>query len=408
MLELINSDCVEELRNIPDNSIDSIVTDPPYNLNFMGKDWDNYKTPKGFESWVNMWAKECFRILKPGGHILAFGGTRTYHRLAAGIEDAGFEIRDQIQWIYGSGFPKSNNISKSIDKAMGAERKVVGQEENWGASKASEGKTAYGDYAGSWDITESTTDEAKQWEGWGTALKPANEPIVMGRKPFKGPLYKNILENNVGAINIDDCRVGVDGGTKKSNTDITTESVNAYGDGLNGTINTGEIDSTTGRWPANIILDEEASELLGEQSRFFYSAKASKKEKNFGLTKEVENDRFQTRQCTICERNVPYVGSCGCEGAEIRMVSPKPTKNAHPTVKPIDLMRYLIRLVTPPNGIVLDPFLGSGTTGIAAHLEGFNFIGIEKDQEYFELAKERINHWNQFEGDTKEILKKNG
>jgi len=405
MLELINSDCVEELRNIPDNSIDSIVTDPPYNLNFMGKDWDNYKTPKGFESWVNMWAKECFRILKPGGHILAFGGTRTYHRLAAGIEDAGFEIRDQIQWIYGSGFPKSTNVSKQIEKAYNKELKYGAEKKGVGSNNTE----SLGVYNNTYTDLELQLEESKQWEGWGTALKPANEPIVMGRKPFDGPLYKNILENGVGGINIDDCRVqilegdGVPVFLFKGN-----KSAGIYGDGLNGTINTGEIDSTTGRWPANIILDEEASELLGEQSRFFYSAKASKKEKNFGLTKEVENDRFQTRQCTICERNVPYVGSCGCEGAEIRMVSPKPTKNAHPTVKPIDLMRYLIRLVTPPNGIVLDPFLGSGTTGIAAHLEGFNFIGIEKDQEYFELAKERINHWNQFEGDTKEILKKNG
>jgi DNA modification methylase len=346
-----------------------------------------------------LWGGQALRVLKPGGHILAFGSTRTYHRMVSGLEDAGFEIRDTIQWIYGSGFPKSMNISKKIDK-----------------------DNSY------------SKEESEKWEGWGTALKPANEPIVLARKPFDNNKadFRNIVENGVGALNIEECRVGTSGPNR------FTEGAKPFGDAAGENYETTE--PTEGRWPANVILDEDAGQILDEQSgitksvaagakaisgfvngydgdydipygdeggasRFFYSTKANKKEKNVGLTEFVENDRFKTRQCTQCKKNVPYLGSCGCENADIEMVAPKPTKNTHPTVKPIDLMRYLVRLVTPKGGIVLDPFTGSGTTGIAALLEGFNFIGIEKEEESYNIARQRVEWWYDKSGDTKDIIK---
>lgn len=287
--KLIHSDCLEALKNLPDNSVDSVVTDPPYGLSFMGKKWD-YDVPS-----EEIWA-ECLRVLKPGGHLLAFAGTRTQHRMAVRIEDAGFEIRDMIAWVYGSGFPKSHNLKD-------------------------------------------------QWQGWGTALKPALEPITVARKPLIGTVAENVLAHGTGALNIDGCRVGTD--TIKTCAKPKGSSFSSVGNaqGFNGC----EESHHTGRWPANLIHDgsEEVLALAGEQARFFYCPKASKKDRDDG--------------------------------------------NTHPTVKPTDLMRYLCRLVTPPNGTVLDPFMGSGSTGKAAMLEGFNFIGIEREAEYIEIAKARIN-----------------
>ena len=387
-LTLHHGDCLEVLRSLPDCSVDSVVTDPPYGLSFMGKRWD-YDVPS-----VEVWA-ECLRVLKPGGHLLAFAGTRTQHRMAVRIEDAGFEIRDMIAWVYGSGFPKSLDVSKAIDKMdaaqeqqarryrftewvrstgvtarkindatgteMGnhytthptqpaimtrehleacrhllgdipewvereadirsvesknfAEREVVGYEEMVDTTKVRMG------FAGSRynneestnrivSITAPATPEAKQWQGWGTALKPALEPITVARKLLIGTVAENVLQHGTGAINVDGGRVGE-------------------------------------RWPANFIHDgsEEATDLLGASARFFYCAKASKADRG---------------------------------------------ENHHPTVKPTDLMRYLCRLVTPPSGIVLDPFMGSGSTGKAAMLEGFAFVGIEREAEYIDIAKARI------------------
>tara|TARA_R100000908_G_scaffold61378_1_gene39379 strand:+ start:6303 stop:7391 length:1089 start_codon:yes stop_codon:yes gene_type:complete len=340
--------CLDVLKTLPDNSVDSIVTDPPYGLSFMGKKWD-YDVPSK-EIWI-----ECLRVLKYGGHLLAFGGTRTYHRLVVEIEDAGFDIRDTIQWIYGSGFPKSMNISKAIDKAAGAKREVVGRNPN-SREKCDKSNTLYeSGTVGKTDyITKPATPEAEQWGGWGTALKPANEPICLARKPLKEKtIVKNVLKYNTGAINIDDSR-------------IFTEDVLSIGSNnrTNATINYGMKDNKQaqgqhelGRFPANVILDEEAGAMLDEQSgisasRFFYCAKAHKKEKNLGLD-----------------------------------------NNFHPTVKPVKLMRYLCRLITPTNGTILDPFMGSGTTGIGAMLEGFDFIGIEMEEEYLKIAEARIEAW---------------
>jgi site-specific DNA-methyltransferase (adenine-specific) len=262
----------------------------------MGKEWDGGDIAFRTEVW-----SECLRVLKPGGHLLAFSHSRTYHRMAVAVEDAGFEIRDQIMWIYGSGFPKSHNIGKAIDKIEGN-----------------------GD-----------------WDGWGTALKPAHEPIVLARKPLsEKSIAENVIKWGTGGINIDGSRIG-------------TEEIKTNGWGDKGFVAQEDYEGIThqGRFPANIIFDEEAGKLLGEPSRFFYCPKTSKKDRNEG-----------------------------------------DVSNLHPTVKPTDLMRYLIKLITPPNGTVLDPFMGSGSTGKGAVRDGFNFIGIEKEQEYMDIARARINH----------------
>ncbi len=367
-LTLYHGDCLSVLRNLPDCSVDSVVTDPPYGLSFMGKRWD-YDVPS-----VEVWT-ECLRVLKPGGHLLAFAGTRTQHRMAVRIEDAGFEIRDMIAWVYGSGFPKSLDVSKAIDKMAGAEREVVGQK------KVPDIKgDAYGTMnekqAGSYDtisipITAPATPEAKQWEGWGTALKPALEPITVARKPLIGTVAENVLQHGTGAINVDGGRVGQR--EKEQFTGTKNGSINAYGDYF---YPKGEKALPAGRWPANFIHDgsEEATDLLGASARFFYCAKASKADRDEGCegleAKQVFGDEGGT-----------YQGLSN---------SKKPSCNHHPTVKPTDLMRYLCRLVTPPSGIVLDPFMGSGSTGKAAMLEGFAFVGIEREAEYIEIAKARI------------------
>jgi site-specific DNA-methyltransferase (adenine-specific) len=289
---LYPGNCLDAMRRMEENSVDSVVTDPPYGLSFMGKKWD-YDVPS-----VEIWA-ECLRVLKPGGHLLAFAGTRTQHRMAVRIEDAGFEIRDMIAWVYGSGFPKSHNLKD-------------------------------------------------EWQGWGTALKPALEPITVARKPLIGTVAENVLAHGTGAINVDGCRVDCADKAKFPIGVISaTESVYGSGDGR--WADKARIDDSNpyGRWPANLIHDgsDEVVSLAGEQARFFYCAKASKKDRG---------------------------------------------ENNHPTVKPTDLMRYLCRLVTQPGGVVLDPFMGSGSTGKAAMLEGFQFIGCEMSPEYFEIAKARI------------------
>ena len=328
-LTLHHGDCLEVLRSLPDCSVDSVVTDPPYGLSFMGKRWD-YDVPS-----VEVWT-ECLRVLKPGGHLLAFAGTRTQHRMAVRIEDAGFEIRDMIAWVYGSGFPKSLDVSKAIDKAAGAEREVIGKMENPASSIYSQSEN---EMSRDVPITAPATPEAKQWQGWGTALKPALEPITVARKPLIGTVAENVLQHGTGAINVDGGRVGTDGGTTRSEQAPYAESGWRTGHKVE-MLN-------SGRWPANFIHDgsEEATDLLGASARFFYCAKASKADRG---------------------------------------------ENHHPTVKPTDLMRYLCRLVTPPSGIVLDPFMGSGSTGKAAMLEGFAFVGIEREAEYIDIAKARI------------------
>lgn len=385
---ILQGDCLALLKDLADNSIDSIVTDPPYGLSFMNNQWD-YDVPK-----VEIW-KECLRVLKPGGHLLAFAGTRTQHRMAVNIEDAGFEIRDMVAWIYGSGFPKNHNIGKAIDKAAGAKREVVGKRQHPTLKDNSklvrQIRTQYhasNSIKDEWDITAPATDEAKQWEGWGTALKPALEPITLARKPFKGTVAANILKWGTGGLNIDDCRVGTEtmvnrpAGNKEGGNSLNM-SVSGMPQDANNTV-------SQGRFPANLIHD--GSQMVLDifpngipQSRFFYCAKASRKERDEGLENITKKPMAWSNQAKaeLLRGNLEFGDSAKHNKVQLR-------KNTHPTVKPIELMRYLCRLITPPNGVVLDPFMGSGSTGKAALKEGFKFIGMELEPEYVEIASARI------------------
>ena len=315
MHELHHGNCLDILRTMPDASVDAVVTDPPYGLSFMGKRWD-YDVP-GVEIW-----EQCLRVLKPGGYLLAFAGTRTQHRMAVRIEDAGFEIRDMIAWMYGSGFPKSHNLQDDR-------------------------------------------------QGWGTALKPAMEPITMARKPFKGTVADNVQMYGTGAINIDGCRIG----DEEIKLNVYANR-GPFGDTQSG--NTYKSDVNYGRWPANVLHDgcEDVLRGMGEAARFFYTPKACKEDRDDGC------EMMEARQYSHDGRTKPLENAYQRNESEAR--------NFHPTVKPTDLMRYLCRMVTPPGGIVLDPFTGSGSTGRGAVLEGFRFIGCEMDADYIEIAKARI------------------
>jgi DNA modification methylase len=537
MPTLLLGNCLEKLAEMPDCSIDAIVTDPPYGLSFMGKKWD-YDVP-GEDIW-----RECLRVLKPGGHLLAFAGTRTQHRMAVRIEDAGFEIRDMIAWVYGSGFPKSLDVSKAIDKASGAERKIISETKTNSGGMAHISKTnaehgfrpaAYNGHSlddsakNCIQITAPATPEAQQWDGWGTALKPALEPITVARKPFKCTVAANVLAHGTGGINVDGCRVGTEpGGWGGGGSALYEGGLSRDG---------GEARPVAGRWPANLIHDgsDEVVGLFpqttggssgprvatrernkgwcnsspgdgvaaidnygdsGSAARFFYCAKTSKRERNAGLDmlqcisiqirdqwgSEVHKVRLQvdmaqsrprvtggsdttadTEWSTVLFGNSttgPFPMGCKCitrmatssttlletlnysarlstseNIADVNCAMESSTShvanvesasrwklsftsereaclpgvglvasqtqwtisdegerpgNFHPTCKPIALMRYLCRLVTPPSGTVLDPFMGSGSTGIAAGAESFNFVGIELDPDYFAIAEQRI------------------
>jgi DNA modification methylase len=390
MIDLRLGDCLEVLKTLEDNSVDSIVTDPPYGIGFMNKEWDSpqkhkelierenkrsqerfeegkspvkggfskgvqpglpiggAKEGRWFQEWCEEWAKECYRVLKPGGHILSFSAPRTYHRMATAFEDSGFQIRDQIMWVFGSGFPKSHNIGKALDK-IGIENDL---------------------------------------HNMGTALKPGHEPVCMARKPIsEKSIAENVLKWGTGAINIDDCRIGNEVRTTPIHSDDVKDDNTLFG--LHKTIQHERVETTEGRFPANIIFDEEAGKILDEQSdnvsRFFYCPKVSKKERNAGL--EDFEDKLQAS--ASFRPNHMEKALNGEDGNPFGRYTP--TKNIHPTVKPIALMEYLIKLVTPEGGIVLEPFMGSGSTGIAAKNLGMSFIGIEKEEEYFEIAKQRIN-----------------
>jgi len=396
-IKVICGNCLDVMAFMDAESVDSIVTDPPYGLSFMGKDWD-HGVP-GTHFW-----KEALRVAKPGTHLLAFGGTRTFHRLAVAIEDAGWEIRDTIMWVYGEGFPKSLDVGKAFDKRAGAERKK-------GRLLYKNGKTAGGEriqqLVGGAEHYESfpVTDLAKKWDGWGTALKPAYEPIIMARKPFKGAVAENVLRYGTGALNIDACRI-------KTNDDLsggTYGGMFGYHRDANGKLPKAIGSGDKGRFPANLIHDgsdeviklfpivkrkevrntiENSDDLISfnqdSAARFFYCAKASRTERNAGCEDLTPKQRDKSR-------NVNQPSMNGGEGNPYNR-GVKPVFNHHPTVKPIALMRYLVRLVTPPNGIVLDPFCGSGSTGVAAVLEGFRFIGIDISEEYCEIAKHRIDY----------------
>jgi len=465
MIDLKFGDSLEVLRELKENSVDSVVTDPPYHLvsinkrfsspnarntpametkegsvwsrkakGFMGKDWDGVdENGIGIACNVELW-RQVFRVMKPGAHLLSFGGTRTYHRMACAIEDAGFEIRDQLQWLYGSGFPKSHNIGKAVDKKLGNEREKVadgksGKPESHNIMNMAFEEGSKSIMGGDYDITKGSS----KFEGWGSALKPANEPICLARKPLsEKTIVENVLKWGTGGLNIDASRIGTDkmgGGTMPDLRDVGKMSKEncgidklSFGQNIRPALRK-DYQTTIGRFPANVLLDEEAGRLLDNQSgisksnkringqdyskvssninigggnknneysdkggasRFFYCAKSGKKERNLGC-EHLEEKKGGCMEANVSDKMQLSGASLKGEHKSIQS-----TNNNHPTVKPVKLMSYLIKLVTPVNGIVLDPFMGSGTTGIACKQNGFGFVGIEKEKEYLEIAKARI------------------
>lgn len=358
-MQLIHGECLEKLKELASNSVDSLVTDPPAGISFMGKDWDGDKGGRdAWIAWMTEVMGECLRVLKPGAHALVWAIPRTSHWTTTALENAGFEIRDVVTHLFGTGFPKSLDVSKAIDKAAGAEREVICQkaysnQDTRGNPISETGGRGPGLGQDKprlqLDITAPATDSAKQWQGWGTALKPACEFWILCRKPIsEKTVAANVLKWGTGALNIDASRIGTD---KRHPGNYTAGNDGGTWANRYGSVDKSTFDSNQGRFPANLVLDEEAAAALDKQSgasRFFYVAKASKADK----------------------------------GAD----------NTHPTVKSTALMSYLIKLVTPPNGLVLDPFMGSGSTGVAAQREGFHFTGIEKDDSYFSIAVKRIKN----------------
>lgn len=434
--KLYKGDMRNMLNVIRKESIDAVLTDPPYELNFMGKGWDNAGVSFNSDTWKN-----CYEVLKPGGYLLAFGGSRTYHRIACAIEDAGFEIRDTIMWLYGSGFPKSMNIGLAIDKKNGVESKVVGK----GKSGKEETHTnslnmVKGGFGGEYEIKEAQNE----WQGWGTCLKPSFEPIIVARKPFKGSLVDNVIEYGVGGINIDECRVETNDKLSIHSTSKNTEQNDMYKWSKERETFT-RPEQNLGRFPANTILTYDETDFdevcggfpytnsgkmklnsevkrkgitedmpvfnskncgidvnkatglcsfgdSGSASRYFYCAKASKKDRDEGL------DNFEEKTTCVDKHYADEYKKDvnACSGKYNATQCPK--KNIHPTVKPTELMQYLVRLVTPNGGTVLDPFNGSGSTGKAVMYEnkernkGYKYIGIELTEEYLPIAQARIEY----------------
>ena len=395
-----NGDCIETMNAMPPESVDAIVTDPPYGLGFMGKKWDGL--PPSLE-----WAEACYRVLKPGGHIAAFGGTRTWHRLAVAIEDAGFEMRDSLAWLYGSGFPKSHDVGKAIDKLAGAEREVIGSKiglPGYHLSGKGEAGPAYGSNlqqvtseqrAAAAALTAPATPEAEQWDGWGTALKPAFEPIVLARKPLaEKTVARNVLAHGTGAINVDACRIGM---TAEDRAVVDSRSGAGFGTGHTVGENMGRAEgkftsAPAGRWPANVLLDQHAAAWVDEQSGVTVATKTA-------VSDERGAEGSHIFASASLGRHDPSNSHSDSGGASRFFYTAKAPKSErpnvdgvqHPTVKPLAIMRWLLRLVTPPGGTVLDPFAGSGATIEAAIIEGFSPIGIELEAEYLPLIQHRID-----------------
>ena len=413
-VRLYLGDCIEVMAEMDAESVDAVVCDPPYGLEFMGKEWDRADSPDAFAAWCETWAREALRVLKPGGHLLAFGGTRTFHRLTCGIEDAGFEVRDCLSWLYGSGFPKSLDVSKAIDKAAGAERdtprswgtngerhdplgtltgraKATGWCERCGKSRGSQAANCSCDTTGA-----PATDAARKWQGWGTALKPGWEPCVVARKPLAGTVAANVQAHGTGAINVDGCRIDASDKTPVPRAGYGRHDTdNAYQIAGDPKFRTTGVDSAPGkRWPANVALDEQAAAMLDAQSGTSTS-KASAMPLPIGhaFAGETYGGDGATGEVTVR-------GFTDSGGASRFFYTAKASRadrstnganNTHPTVKPTDLMRWLVRLVTPPGGVVLDPFAGSGSTLVAARAEGVRCIGIEREEEYARIIADRLS-----------------
>ena len=386
---LILGDCREVMAGMDEGSVDAIVTDPPYGLEFMGKGWD--RGVPGLEFW-----SAALRVAKPGAHLVAFGGTRTFHRLACAIEDAGWEIRDCLSWLYGQGFPKSLDVSRAIDKAAGLTRERIPHSPGTGFGSGS--TVAYAQDA--WTTANSNTladprpltPEAEPWSGWGTALKPAWEPIILARKPLAGTVAANVLEHGTGALNVDGCRIAAPAGDREEYGIDRDESAgrNRFAYSPHNADRLPYHRPKAGRWPANVVLDEEAAAMLDAQSGEQKDGTSVNRNRDGGNHNHVYGAYAKPPR--------PDWTYGGSGGASRFFYTAKATsgerhyagKNHHPTVKPVDLMRWLCRLVTPPGGLIVDPFMGSGSTGIAALAEGFCFTGIEKEQAYLEIARKRI------------------
>ena len=379
MIKLLHGDCLEQMKTLPDNSVDSIVTDPPYGISFMAKKWD-YDVPS-----VEVW-KEAMRVLKPGGHALIACGTRTQHRMVVNIEDAGFEIRDVVSWIYGSGFPKSLNISKAIDKAAGSPQSTT-YEPNYKNNDFGKGMGG-----GKTDTTSKPiTTEAKQWDGWGTALKPSCEFFTLCRKPLsEKTVAANVLKWGTGGINIDGCRVAPTNDVSGWSKTGSKEGENTAMSGKN-YARDAKPDNSQGRFPANLIHDgsQEVLELFPDSGSG-----------NGGKPFNYTGKEYNNKKTSMFNGDKPQAPSnFNDSGSAARFFyCPKASKkdrdegNNHPTVKPTALMQYMCRLITPTGGVVLDPYMGSGSTGKAAVKEGFSFVGCELDGDYFEIAKVRVNN----------------
>lgn len=451
-----HGDALKVLAEMDAASVDAVVTDPPYGLEFMGKEWDrlgdigkaknrgmsegrfknmtmpesynadvnvkcakcrkwrkdhagrrcvcaepefpNFKAhqARAMQDWHYLWAAECLRLLKPGGYLLAFGGTRTAHRLTCAVEDAGFEIRDTISWLYGSGFPKSLDVSKAIDRAAGVEREVVGVrvygDGHVQRSSADHLAPPIGTFARSQDDrieTAPATPDAEKWQGWGTALKPGFEPVVVARKPLAGTVAANVLEHGTGALNIDGCRIEGEPRTTHANGHRSTGSGDGWGmDAYEATV-------PAGRWPANVALDEDAAAELDRQSGVLASG-ANPTRRGSDKFRDAYGEFPGQEECTPA-RGADSGGASRFfpafryEAKAATHERPRVDGVAHPTVKPLDLMRWLVRLVTPPGGLVLDPFAGSGTTGEACLIEGFRCVLVENHEPYLPLIEARLS-----------------
>ncbi|WP_312800935.1 DNA-methyltransferase [Corynebacterium variabile] len=424
-VDLRHGDCLEVLRSLDDNSVDSVTTDPPYGLSntkpaqvadvlaawvtgdteavpakkggFMGADWDSFVPPPA------VWA-ECLRVLKPGGHMAVFAGARTQDLMGLAIRLAGFEIRDTLGWIQGAGFPKSMDVSKAIDKAAGAEREVVGTRKKLDSYGQQAGNNVYGggpNHDGLQAITIPASDAARQWSGWGTALKPAIEPIILARKPLDGTVAANVLAHGVGGLNIDGCRVSTDEKLQGSTVRDDMRG-GAYGSGAKP--NPGDIadyaQNPAGRFPANVLLDEHAAKEMDEQSGMSVSRANTKSDERGAENSHIFASASLGRRDQSNSHNDSGGASRFFPVFKYQAKAPKKerpvivrengTKIAHPTVKPLALMSWLVTLITPEGGTTLDPFAGTGTTLQAALDKGFNAIGVEQDEDYIQLIGERL------------------
>ena len=412
---LHHGDCLDTLRTLADNSIDSVVTDPPYGLEFMGREWDGadgfrrslnpedagrdntfgrasrtspeYKAGPLFQQWCEAWATECLRVLKPGGYMVAFGGSRTWHRLASAVEDSGFEIRDSIAWLYGSGFPKSVDVAKAITGTQlgygsnsGAIRRAT-----MGSDYVESGRQGNRDGAGRRDTglldqELALTADALPWQGWGTALKPGFEPIVVGRKPLSGTVPANVLAHGTGALNIDACRID---GRERTEYGLSSAS-RSFGSTYGAPSPAADFDSSKGRWPTNVLLDGNQADVLDSAAGKQTAKRGTSTLGDFNGRPESVTGHSDTGGASRFFPTFHY------EAKAPTSERPNVDGVQHPTVKPLDLMRWLVRLVTPPNGVVLEPFAGSGTTIEACIHERMRCIAIEREVEYLPLIVARI------------------